>query len=77
VNGRDGAWFRGTQTRHEGHIEAGGIDKDVSFVDESQPDINNQIDAAFRSKYRGYRTEYVDPTVTPQAKAATIKLVPR
>ena len=32
VNGRTSAWFRGTQERHEGHIEAGGVDKDVSFV---------------------------------------------
>jgi hypothetical protein len=46
-------------------------------VDETQPDINSQIDAAYRSKYRGYPKQYVDPTVTSQAKAATIKLVPR
>jgi hypothetical protein len=24
VNGRTGAWFRGAQVRHEGHIQAGG-----------------------------------------------------
>ncbi|GAA4725807.1 hypothetical protein Prum_011770 [Phytohabitans rumicis] len=30
--GRAGVWFRGTQTRHEGHIRAGGVDKDVDFV---------------------------------------------
>jgi hypothetical protein len=29
--GRAAAWFRGTQLRHEGHIKAGGIDKDVSL----------------------------------------------
>ncbi len=33
VNGRTSAWFRGAQVRHEGHIQAGGIDKDVTFVD--------------------------------------------
>src|SRR4030095_10689647 len=33
VNGRTGAWFRGTQVRHEGHINAGGVDKDVRFVE--------------------------------------------
>jgi hypothetical protein len=32
VNGRTAAWFRGTQARHEGHIRAGGVDKDVTFV---------------------------------------------
>jgi hypothetical protein len=37
VNGRTSAWFRGAQLRHEGHIWAGGIDKDVSFVEEAHP----------------------------------------
>ncbi len=32
VNGRDGAWFRGTQTRHEGQISAGGVAREVRFV---------------------------------------------
>jgi len=31
--GSDAAWFRGTQVRHAGHIRAGGVDKDVTFVD--------------------------------------------
>ena len=49
VNGRSAAWFRGTQVRHEGHIQAGGVDKDVTFV-EADPDINDQIDAAYRDQ---------------------------
>jgi hypothetical protein len=39
--------------RHEGHIQAGGVTKDVTFVD-ADPDINDQIDAACRTKYRRY-----------------------
>src|SRR5262245_9737260 len=31
--GRTSTWFRGTQDRHEGHIHAGGVDKDVRFVE--------------------------------------------
>ena len=27
VNGRTSAWFRGTQVRHEGHIQAGGVEQ--------------------------------------------------
>jgi hypothetical protein len=76
VNGRTSSWFRGAQVRHEGHIQAGGVDKDVTFVD-ADPDINDQIDAAYRSKYRRYAASLVDPVVSPQARAATIKLVPR
>jgi hypothetical protein len=28
--GRTAAWFRGTQVRHEGHVKAGGVDKDAA-----------------------------------------------
>ena len=74
--GRASVWFRGTQVRHAGHIQAGGIDKDVTFVDESDPEINNQIDAAYRTKYRRYPSS-VDHINSSTARTATIKLVPR
>jgi hypothetical protein len=77
VNGRNSAWFRGVQTRHEGHIRAGSVDKDVAFVEEADPDLNNQIDAAYRTKYRRYAASILNTTVTPEARSATIKLVPR
>jgi hypothetical protein len=75
--GQAGAWFRGTQVRHEGRIQAGGIEKDVAFVAEADPSINQQVDTAFRTKYRQHPAEYVDPMVAPEARATTIKLVPR
>jgi hypothetical protein len=75
--GRTGAWFRGTQVRHEGRIWAGGVEKDVTFVEEVDADLNDQIDAAYRTKYRRYGAQYVNPMVAPEARATTIKLVPR
>ncbi len=75
VNGRTGAWFRGTQTQHAGHIRAGGVDKDVTFVDE--PDLQEQLDAAYRTKYRRYAASIVNSILSPEARSATIKLVPR
>ena len=74
--GRTSSWFRGTQDRHEGHIHAGGVDKDVTFVD-ADPDINDQIDASYRAKYHRYGVRFVTPMVSAEARAATIKLVPR
>jgi hypothetical protein len=74
--GPESSWFRGTQARHEGHIEAGGVDKDVTFVEETDPAVNDQIDAAYRAKYHGYDASYVDPMVAPPARATTLKLVP-
>jgi hypothetical protein len=76
VNGRIAAWFRGTQVRHEGHLQAGGVDKDVTFVD-AEPDLNDQLDAAYRTKYRRYTASIISHIVSPEARSATIKLVPR
>ena len=75
--GPGGAWFRGVQERHEGHIRSGGVEKDVTFVAETDPSVNNEIDAAYRAKYRSYSSSYVDPMLAPEARAATLKLVPR
>jgi hypothetical protein len=77
VNGRTGVWFRGMQVRHEGHIQAGGVDKDVSFVEVPDASINDQIDEAYRTKYRRYGERIVGTIVSSGARAATIKLVPR
>lgn len=74
---RTSAWFRSTQVRHEGRIWAGGVEKNVTFVEESDPDINDHIDAAYRAKYRRHAARHVNPMVAPAARGATIKLVPR
>jgi hypothetical protein len=76
VNGRTSAWFRGVQTKHEGHVRAGGVEKDVTFVEEPDSNINDQIDAAYATKYRRYAS--IIPSINSStARAATIKLVPR
>ena len=75
--GRTSAWFRGAQASQEGHIRAGGIDKDVTLVEEAAADMNDQIDAAYRAKYRRYAASIVGSIVSPEARSATIKLVPR
>ena len=77
VNGRTSAWFRGTQDRHAGHLHAGGVEKDVTFVEETDPGMNDQLDAAYRTKYRRYAASIVNSIISPAARAATIKLVPR
>ena len=76
VYGRTSHWFRGAEDRHEGHIRVGGVDKDVRFV-EAGDDINDEVDAAYRTKYRRYDASVVDPLFTPEARAATLELVPR
>ncbi len=76
VNGRTAAWFRGTQARHEGRIWAGGVEKNVTFVD-ADHDNDDAPDAAYRTKYRRYAANIIDAITSPAARSATIKLVPR
>jgi hypothetical protein len=76
VNGRAGAWFRSTQVRPDGRISSGGVVKDVTFVDPGH-DLDDEIDAAYRDKYRRYAENIVGSVLTPQARAGTIRLVPR
>jgi hypothetical protein len=73
--GRAGGWFPGTQVRHQGHIRAGGLDNDVTFA-KADPDINDQVDAAYRDNYRRYGPNIIGGVLNPEARAATIKLVP-
>ena len=78
MNGRTGAWFRGTQVRHEGHIRAGGVDKAVTFVFvDAVDEVNDQIDAQYRAKYRRFAARIISAILSPEARSATINLVPR
>jgi hypothetical protein len=74
--GLGGAWFRHLQEHRDGRIQAGGVDKDVTFAD-ADHELDDQIDAAYRTKYHGYSASYVDPMVTAQARSTTTRLVPR
>jgi hypothetical protein len=76
VRGRSGRWFRGTQERHEGRIRAGGAQQDVAFVD-GEHDIDDEVDAAYRAKYRRYAGSILNSVLTSEARSTTIKLVRR
>jgi hypothetical protein len=76
VKGRSGPWFRGTQETHEGRIRAGGVQQDITFVD-ADPTAESEIDGAYRTKYRRYAGSILNSVLTPEARASTIKLVPR
>lgn len=75
--GRTSGWFRGTQARHEGRVDAGGVTKDVDFTDEGDASVNERLDAAYRAKYQRFGPQYVDPMVAPAAREATLRLTPR
>ena len=53
------------------------MDKDVAFVEEAASDLNDQIDAAYRAKYRRYAASIISHITSTKARSATIKLAPR
>jgi hypothetical protein len=74
VNGRASSWFRGVHSRHEAHVRAGGVEKDVEVV---ETDAKDAVDAAYQAKYGRRYPTIVPSMVAPDARAATLKLVPR
>ncbi|MBT2498558.1 DUF2255 family protein [Agromyces sp. ISL-38] len=73
--GRSDGWFRHALERHESHISAGGVDRDVT-LEEPDDAVQPQIDQAYRDKYARYGGSYVRPILAPTAVAATFRLLP-
>jgi hypothetical protein len=73
--GDDGSWYRAAQTSGEGHVSAGGVERDVAYVPAGE-EVNDAVDDAYRQKYGRY-TGYIEPRIAPQARATTLRLVPR
>jgi hypothetical protein len=48
----------------------------VTFAD-ADTNLNGGIDASYRDKYHRNGPQYVDMMVSPKARSATVKLVPR
>jgi len=76
VNGPSAFWFRGTHTRHEGRVWSGGVEVDVTF-EAGGTDIEDAVDAAYRTKYSRYARNIIDSIVAPPARSTTLRLVPR
>lgn len=75
VRGAHGGWYRAAEQRHEGRIEAGDTAVDVSFED-APHHLDEEIDTAYKAKY-GYPSDPVDSVITEDARATTIRVVPR
>jgi hypothetical protein len=73
-NGQNSRWYKAAVTQRAGRIQAAGLTIEVSFepVDGL---INDRIDEAYRSKYRG--SPYLKPMIGSRARSATVKITPR
>jgi hypothetical protein len=76
VKGREGSWFRGTRTVRRGRVRVGEIERDVLFED-GDHSLDDAIGDEYRRKYANEPQEWVDPVLTIQARASTLRLVPR
>ena len=74
--GAGSGWHRVARNGHAGRIRACGVEKDVQIKDADEA-VNDQVDAAYRTKYRRYAGSIVDSVTDAQARSTTLKLAPR
>lgn len=72
-NGQSSRWYKAAIRQRAGRITAAGVTKEVLF-EPINGDINNRIDAAYRTKYKG--SPYLDPMIGSRARSATVRVVP-
>jgi hypothetical protein len=61
---------------HQARSSAGGVTSDVTFVD-AKGDLDDRTDDAYRTKHRRYSPGIAGSVLPPQARSATIRLLPR
>lgn len=73
--GAAGGWYRTVRRSQATRVRVGGTELDVRFV-EPDEDVDDLVDQAYREKYAGYGSAYVEPMVAPEARATTLRLEP-
>lgn len=73
-NGQNSSWYKAAMQQKAGRITAAGMTREVTFEPVEGP-INEQIDDAYRAKYKG--SPYLAPMIGARARAATVKVTPR
>jgi hypothetical protein len=74
--GHDNPWFQRALASGEGRIQAGGVERDVTF-DDPRPELDQDLHAAYHAKYDRYGPRMVGTVVSPDAARSTLRLVPR
>lgn len=73
--GPENGWFRRAKASRTGRIRAGGVERDVAFVD-AAPETHVAVDAAYEEKYRRHPARVVQTVVGPAAAETTFRLAP-
>lgn len=73
--GPENGWFRRAKASRTGRIRAGGVERDVAFID-AEADRHDAVDAAYREKYRRQPDRIVATVVGPDVVETTFRLAP-
>lgn len=74
--GPTSAWYLAMTKHHEGHVSAGGVARDVTFI-EADGAAHPGIDVAYREKYHDASAATLDLLTGSGAHAATLEIHPR
>jgi hypothetical protein len=72
----DNAWFQRALRAGAGHIEAGGVERDVAF-EPVGGEVGVEVSAAYHAKYDRYGSTIVGTVASPEAVRSTLRLAPR
>jgi len=80
VNGTTAAWYCGVQTRHQGELTAGRLQRGVVFAEAGthageDSELDDALDAAYRAKY-GRSSGAVARITADAARATTLRVDP-
>jgi hypothetical protein len=73
-NGQESRWYQAAIRQKAGRIIAAGMTMTVAFEPLDDDGVNEQIDEAYRAKYRG--SAYLNPMIGKRARSATVRIVP-
>lgn len=73
-NGQNSSWYKAALRQKAGRITTAGMTRGVTF-EPVEGSINDQIDDAYREKYKG--SPYLAPMIGVRARSATVKVTPR
>ena len=74
--GSENGWYRRARAAGVGRILVRGRERDVTFED-ADPAVAEPLHAAYHAKYDRYGDRIVRTVVSPEAAAATLRVLPR
>jgi hypothetical protein len=73
-SGTSSSWYKAAIRQQRGRIHAAGITKEVTFEAVMDKSRNEQIDNAYRARYK--TSPYLEPMISERSRSATVKIIP-